>query len=57
MLTTLAPTLPMESLRGGSLEFAVVCGFSLLGLTFTAAVLPFLSDEAVNTITASMSLG
>jgi hypothetical protein len=47
MSITLVQTHRMTTPRVTSLEFAVVCLFSLMGLTLTAAVLPFLSDEMI----------
>ncbi len=47
MSTTFAQARP-AALRGISPEFAVVCLFSLLGLTLSAAVLSYLSDETIS---------
>jgi hypothetical protein len=57
MPTTLALALPTRSVAAGQLEFAVVCLFSLLGLTVTAAVLACASGETISLILNSMSLG
>ena len=38
-------------------DFVVPALFSLLGLTFTAAILPYFSDETINLIFTSMSFG
>jgi hypothetical protein len=56
------PSLPTSSLRKGgpaalratSQEFAVVCLFSLLGLTLTAAALSYLSDETISVMFSSV---
>ena len=57
MPTTLALALPTRSEAAGQLEFAVVCLFSLLGLTLTVAVLACVSDETISLMFNSMSLG
>jgi hypothetical protein len=44
----------MTTPRTTSLELAVVCLFSLLGLALTAAVLPYLSDETISTMFSSI---
>ncbi len=48
MSTTLSRTPPLTTSSLTATEFAVVCLFSLLGLTLNAALLPLLSDEAIN---------
>jgi hypothetical protein len=42
------------ALRIISQEFAVVCLFSLLGLTLTAAALSYLSDETISVMFSSV---
>jgi hypothetical protein len=54
MSITLAQNLPVTTPSVGSMECAVVCLFSLLGLILNAAVLPFLSDEPINMMFSCM---
>jgi hypothetical protein len=53
MSTTLAETRP-TTLRTISPELAAVCLFSLLGLTLSAAVLSYLSDETISMMFSSI---
>jgi hypothetical protein len=57
MPTTLVLTHPTKSASGSQLEFGAVCLFSLLGLTFTTAILACVSGATVSLISSSMSLG
>lgn len=49
MSSTLAPARRI-TLSATSPDLAVVCLFSLFGLTLTVAILPYLSDETIHTI-------
>jgi hypothetical protein len=56
MSITLAQTRP-TTLSIISSALVVPLLFSLLGLTLTAAILPYLSDETISLIFSSMSFG
>ena len=56
MSSTLVQTRPI-TLPVISLALVVPLLFSLLGLTLTAAILPYLSDETISLIFTSMSFG
>jgi hypothetical protein len=53
MSTTLAQTRP-TTLSTISLDLAAVCLFSLLGLTLTAAVLSYVSNETISMLFTSI---
>jgi hypothetical protein len=56
MSSTLVQTRPI-TLPVISLALVVPLLLSLLGLTLTAAILPYLSDETISLIFTSMSFG
>jgi len=56
MFSTLVQTRP-TTLPAISSALVVPLLFSLLGLTLTAAILPYLSDETISLIFTSMSFG
>ncbi len=53
MSTNLVQTRPTTR-SASSLDFATVCLFSLLGLTLTAAVLSYVSNETISMLFTSI---